>query len=259
MGDSDASAPSTSSPRPKRPAETSDHQEPATKKATVKKKNYTSIHEEYTRYKYIEEGEERTGSQCNECGFKMADINPTNLKLHVKRRHPEILDKVVGGSFLFDNLFNMFCIFSFSSARDEAHRKSIEKSIVELGTPVADSILVPPKEPKGKGKAKVCLTRIKRIMTKYVIHCVQIWNAEKQRHGNQLLAVAVAGSCLPMNFVRDPNIKRWVNYIAPEVPCFGIIGTLHDFICSTSCPVTRSSVLTPARSLECCGLKSEII
>ena len=41
---------------------------------------------------------------------------------------------------------------------------------------------------KGKGKAKVCLTRIKRIMTKYVIHCVQIWNAEKQRHGNQLLA-----------------------------------------------------------------------
>ena len=50
----------------------------------------------------------------------------------------------------------------FSSARDEAHRKSIEKSIVELGTPVADSILVPPKEPKGKGKAKVCLTTAKK-------------------------------------------------------------------------------------------------
>ena len=54
-------------------------------------------------------------------------------------------------------------------------------------------------------------------MTRFVIHCVQVWNAEKQRHGNKLLAVAVAGSCLPMNFVRDPNIKRWVNYIAPEV------------------------------------------
>ena len=111
MGDS---GPSTSSPRPKRPAEPgdTDHQEPATKKATVKK-NYTSIHEEFTRYKYIEAGEERTGSQCNDCGFKMADINPTNLKLHVKRKHPEILDKVLGGSFLFDNLFNIFASSPF--------------------------------------------------------------------------------------------------------------------------------------------------
>lgn len=31
---------------------------------------------------------------------------------------------------------------------------------------------------------------------------------------DQLLAVA--GSCLPMSFVRDNNIKRWVNYIAPK-------------------------------------------
>lgn len=33
---------------------------------------------------------------------------------------------------------------------------------------------------------------------------------------DQLLAVA--GSCLPMSFVRDNSIKCWVNYIAPEVP-----------------------------------------
>lgn len=108
---------------------------------------------------------------------------------------------------------------SFISARDKAHQESIQKSIKELGTPVADSLLVAPKEPKGKGKAQVCSTlMICGIISRCVIHFVKIWTAEKQKHGNQLLAVAVAGSCLPMNFVRDPNIKRWVNYIAPEVP-----------------------------------------
>ena len=49
---------------------------------------------------------------------------------------------------------------------------------------------------------------------------VQTWTSEQQRHGDQLLAVAVAGSCLPMNFVRDSNIKNWVKYIAPQVPIF---------------------------------------
>ena len=50
-------------------------------------------------------------------------------------------------------------------------------------------------------------------------YCVQaVWTLEQHKHGNQLLAVAVAGSCLPMSFVRDKNVKRWVSYIAPQVP-----------------------------------------
>ena len=48
------------------------------------------------------------GSQCNECPVKIADISLSNLKLHIKRRHPEILDKVLGGSFHFDNWLNVF-------------------------------------------------------------------------------------------------------------------------------------------------------
>ena len=48
--------------------------------------------------------------------------------------------------------------------------------------------------------------------------CVlQAWTAEQQNHGNKLLAVAVAGSCLPISFVRNHNIKKWINYIAPQV------------------------------------------
>ena len=47
-----------------------------------------------------------------------------------------------------------------------------------------------------------------------------MWTPAQQKYGDQLLAVAVAGSCLPMNFVRDSNIKNWVKYIAPQVPMF---------------------------------------
>ena len=57
---------------------------------------------------------------------------------------------------------------------------------------------------------------------------------------DQLLAVA--GSCLPMSFVRDNNIKRWVNYIAPEVPLIEIIFTHCEFIFSVqiaSCQEAR--------------------
>ena len=103
MGDSEPSSPSTSSASPnKRPAEPdpdASDQEPALKQANNNKKkaNSTSIHEEFTRYKYATEGgEERVGSKCNECGFLMKDINPTNLKLHYKRKHQSIFERVIG-------------------------------------------------------------------------------------------------------------------------------------------------------------------
>ena len=72
-------------------------QEPVHKKVRKKKANSTSIHEEFTRYKYTSDGgQERVGSKCNECGFLMKDINPTNLKLHYKRKHQSIFERVIG-------------------------------------------------------------------------------------------------------------------------------------------------------------------
>ena len=59
-----------------------------------------------------------------------------------------------------------------------------------------------------------------------------MWTPEKQQHGDKLLAAAVAGSCLPMNFVRDPNIKNWVNYIAPQVPIFEILFSFNCILSS---------------------------
>ena len=38
-----------------------------------------------------------------------------------------------------------------------------------------------------------------------------------QKHGDKLLAVAVAGSCLPISIVKDSNVKNWVKFIAPQV------------------------------------------
>ena len=73
--------------------------EPTLKQVKRKKKkaNCTSIHEEFTRYKYISEGgQERIGSKCNDCGYQMRDINPTNLKLHYQRKHPLTYEKVIG-------------------------------------------------------------------------------------------------------------------------------------------------------------------
>ena len=102
MGDSESSSPFTSYTSPiKRPAEPDpdvSDQEPVLKQANNKKKaNLTSIHEEFTRYKYTSEGgEERVGCKCNECGFLMKDINPTNLKLHYKWKHQSIFERVIG-------------------------------------------------------------------------------------------------------------------------------------------------------------------
>ena len=99
MGDSEASGPSTSSPT-KRPSEPDSDQDPIPKHVQLKKANSTSVHDEFTRYNFTEGGRKRVGSKCNvaTCGFNMKDINPTNLKLHLKRKHPEIFDKVIGGS-----------------------------------------------------------------------------------------------------------------------------------------------------------------
>ena len=103
MGDSESSSLFTSSTSPiKRPAgpdpDVSD-QEPVLKQANNKKKanSTSSIHEEFTRYKYTSEGgEERVGSKYNKCSFLMPDINPTNLKLHYKTKHRSILERVIG-------------------------------------------------------------------------------------------------------------------------------------------------------------------
>ena len=116
--------------------------------------------------------------------------------------------------------------FLFISARDKEHKESLKQSIQELGKPIAESLFLPPKDSK-KGKTQVGFSLKARIQS-YMNYCVQaVWTPEQQKHGNQLLAVAVAGSCLPMSFVRDKNIKRWVSNIAPQVPqlefCFHIL------------------------------------
>ena len=41
-----------------------------------------------------------------------------------------------------------------------------------------------------------------------------------QKHGSQLIVVAVAGSCLPISIVKDNNVKRWVKFIAPLASFF---------------------------------------
>ena len=93
MGDSEA----TSSPcATKRPAEPVGEQGPAPKQSKVKKANATSIHEEFTRYIFTKGGEEKIGSRCNHCDLEMKDINPTNLKNHVQRKHRDIFDIVIG-------------------------------------------------------------------------------------------------------------------------------------------------------------------
>ena len=96
MGDSEA----TSSPcATKRPPETDPglgEQGPASKQSKVKKANATSIHEEFTRYIFTKGGEEKIGSRCNHCDLEMKDINPTNLKNHVQRKHRDIFDIVIG-------------------------------------------------------------------------------------------------------------------------------------------------------------------
>ena len=101
MGDCEASTASSTSPTAsKRPAEPDpgvSDQQPSPKQTKGRKANATSIHDEFTRYTYTDKGgEQRTGSKCNECGFLMKDINPTNLKLHVQRKHREVYDKVMG-------------------------------------------------------------------------------------------------------------------------------------------------------------------
>ena len=97
MGDSEASSSPLATKRPAEGDPGGSGQPPAPKQAKLKKSNSTSIHEEYTRYTYTDRGgKQRTGSQCKKCGFQMKDINPTNLKHHVQRRHPDIYDKVVG-------------------------------------------------------------------------------------------------------------------------------------------------------------------
>ena len=95
MEESESSSTSSTSPiRSKRPSEP-DVQEPAPKQSK-KKSNSTSIHQEFTRFKFTKGGEERLGSRCNVCAYEMMDINPTNLKLHYKRKHPTIYETVMG-------------------------------------------------------------------------------------------------------------------------------------------------------------------
>ena len=71
-----------------------------------------------------------------------------------------------------------------------------------------------------------------------------------QKHGSQLLAVAVAGSCLPISIVKDNNVKRWVKFIAPLASFFENSHFLVDnpFLFSISCLATRRSVSKLERS-----------
>ena len=153
MGDSEASSSPLATKRPAEGDPGGSGQTPAPKQAKLKKSNSTSIHEEYTRYTYTDRGgKQRTGSRCKECHFEMKDINPTNLKFHVQRKHPDIYDRVIGKSHHWS-----ISIFSFSnliSARDKAHQDTFQKSIKPLGISTTASLLVPP-EVKGKGKAQV--------------------------------------------------------------------------------------------------------
>ena len=88
-------------------------QKPVPNKVRKKKANSTSIHEEFTRYQYTAEGgEERIGSRCNECGYQMKDINPTNLKFHYKRKHRSIYEIVKGRGCHNLNIFASFLHFS---------------------------------------------------------------------------------------------------------------------------------------------------
>ena len=60
------------------------------------KANSTVVHEEFTLHKFMVGGEEREGSTCKHCGYPMKDKNATNLKNHLKRKHPDIFEKVKG-------------------------------------------------------------------------------------------------------------------------------------------------------------------
>ena len=61
------------------------------------KANHTFVHDEFTRYKYtVSGGEVREGSRCNHCQKESKDINPTNLRLHLRRLHPKVCDAVEG-------------------------------------------------------------------------------------------------------------------------------------------------------------------
>ncbi len=94
MGDSEATSSPCATKRPAEPDSGVGEQEPALKQS--KKVNATSIHEEFTRYIFTKGGKEKIGSRCNHCDLEMKDINPTNLKNHVQRKHRDIFDIVIG-------------------------------------------------------------------------------------------------------------------------------------------------------------------
>ena len=46
---------------------------------------------------------------------------------------------------------------------------------------------------------------------------VKNWTEEDQRQADRLLALFIGGSTLPINLTIDPNVRRFINKIAPMV------------------------------------------
>lgn len=106
-----SSGPSTSpSKRQAEDRETVGGSEPSKKL----KANHTFVHDEFTRYKYtVSGGEVREGSKCNHCQKESKDINPTNLRLHLRRLHPKVCDAVEGEICLMEYFSSLPNVFFF--------------------------------------------------------------------------------------------------------------------------------------------------
>ena len=122
------------------------------------KLNSSAVHEEFVAYKFNDtNNKERVGSKCNHCNFPMRDKNTTNLKKHLERKHPEVYEKVKGGSLVSNNFpYYLFC-FQIIPAADKEHQETLRKSIdQETGTSMVEKLFPPPEEAKGKIKGQVC-------------------------------------------------------------------------------------------------------
>ena len=86
--------------------------EPKLQPSKKLKANHTFVHDEFTRYKYTGPGGEvREGSKCNHCPRESKDINPTNLRLHLRRLHPKVCDAVEGEICLMENFSSNVSFF----------------------------------------------------------------------------------------------------------------------------------------------------
>ena len=164
--------------------------------------NNSSVHEYFETLNLTKNGKETEGRKCTMCPQTFGNKNPTNLKLHLKRKHSVIWKEVEARDVkarkdLIEERFSRNQPFGRSSSQ-------VKRTAAEALLGVKDK------------KRQTTLLNMFPSVSSTKSNNLPPRSRAKEELSEQLLGLWVAGSTLPISFIEDPNFHLWVRSYDPQ-------------------------------------------